>query len=117
MKRAVFFTGGWVLAGAVFFQWAASGGILAQTELLEDTTSVHEVASESTEELPVKIHRVGIWQENGESLWRIARSYYGDPFLWTRIYEANRDRIEDPDRIFPKQELIIPPLPSSHGQP
>ena len=33
---------------------------------------------------------------------------YGDYRKWTLIYEANKDRIKDPDLIFPSQELVIP---------
>lgn len=46
----------------------------------------------------------------GDCLWRIAaRSEgYGDGRLWKRIHEANRDRIRDPDLIYPGQEIRIP---------
>lgn len=46
----------------------------------------------------------------GESLWAISRSSagYGRGALWTRIYEANRGAIRDPNLIFPGQELSIP---------
>lgn len=45
-----------------------------------------------------------------ESLWRIAgkKSTYGNPFHWTRIYEANKDKIENPNLIFPGQKLKLP---------
>lgn len=33
---------------------------------------------------------------------------YGDYRKWPLLYEANRDRISDPDLIFPDQELIVP---------
>jgi 2',3'-cyclic-nucleotide 2'-phosphodiesterase (5'-nucleotidase family) len=33
---------------------------------------------------------------------------YGNPDLWKKIYEANKDRISNPDIIFPGQELTIP---------
>ncbi len=44
----------------------------------------------------------------GDTLRRIAASYYGDPALFTRIYEANRDRMHDPDDLRPGQRLVIP---------
>lgn len=46
----------------------------------------------------------------GECLWRIAGSedVYGDPFQWTRIYNANKDQIRDPDLIYPGQVFRIP---------
>jgi uncharacterized protein YidB (DUF937 family)/LysM repeat protein len=46
---------------------------------------------------------------SGDSLSKIARRYYGDAKLWPRIFEANRDQIENPDLIRPGQKLRIPP--------
>ena len=46
----------------------------------------------------------------GECLWRIAghSDVYGDPYQWTRIFNANRDKINDPDLIYPNQVLALP---------
>jgi nucleoid-associated protein YgaU len=44
----------------------------------------------------------------GDTLSAIARQVYGDPALWPRIFEANRDQILNPDRIFRGQVLRIP---------
>lgn len=45
---------------------------------------------------------------SGDSLSKIARQVYGDGNDWKRIFEANRDLLQDPDRIFPGQVLRIP---------
>jgi nucleoid-associated protein YgaU len=45
----------------------------------------------------------------GDSLSKIAKKYYGDATQWRRIFEANRDQIEDPDLIQPGWQLVIPP--------
>jgi len=39
---------------------------------------------------------------------KIAKRKCGDPNKWHKIYEANRGNIEDPDLIYPGQELRIP---------
>jgi nucleoid-associated protein YgaU len=44
----------------------------------------------------------------GDSLSKIAKREYGDAQQWRRIYEANRDVIENPDLIYPGQVLRIP---------
>jgi nucleoid-associated protein YgaU len=48
----------------------------------------------------------------GDCLWNIAKKkeHYGNGFAWPKIYNANRDQIKNPDLIFPKQSLKIPPL-------
>ena len=44
----------------------------------------------------------------GDSLSKIAKREYGDMNQWRKIYEANRDVIDNPDLIEPGQNLIIP---------
>lgn len=45
----------------------------------------------------------------GDSLSKIAKREYGNAGEWKRIYEANRDTLKDPDKIYPGQKLNIPP--------
>lgn len=44
----------------------------------------------------------------GDTLSDIAQRYYGDASAYTRIWEANRDKLDNPDVIQPGQELTIP---------
>jgi len=44
----------------------------------------------------------------GFTLWGISRRNYGEGLLYVKIYEANRDRIRDPDLIYPGQVFTIP---------
>lgn len=44
----------------------------------------------------------------GSTLWAIAREKYGDGILYVRVYEANKDRIRDPDLIYPGQVFVVP---------
>lgn len=44
----------------------------------------------------------------GNTLWGIAREKYGDGFLYVRVFEANNDRIRDPDLIYPGQIFSVP---------
>jgi nucleoid-associated protein YgaU len=43
----------------------------------------------------------------GDSLWKISarKGTLGDAFRWPLIFKANRDQIQDPDLIEPKQDL------------
>ncbi len=44
--------------------------------------------------------------KSGDSLSKIATHYPG--MTWQKIFEANKDKIKDPNLIFPGQELVIP---------
>jgi nucleoid-associated protein YgaU len=44
----------------------------------------------------------------GNTLWGIARTRYGQGRLYVQVFKANRDRIRDPDLIFPGQVFALP---------
>lgn len=44
----------------------------------------------------------------GDTLYALARHYYSNQRRWKDIYEANRGRINDPNRIRIGQRLVIP---------
>ena len=44
----------------------------------------------------------------GDSLWGIAQQQLGSGLKWNDIYEANKDLIKDPNKIWPGQVLILP---------
>ena len=44
----------------------------------------------------------------GDSLWKIARSYYGSGAKWNMIYETNRNTVREPDLIYAGQVLKLP---------
>ncbi len=44
----------------------------------------------------------------GDSLYGLAREYYGDQSRWRDIYEANRGRLSNPDKLSIGMKLIVP---------
>lgn len=44
----------------------------------------------------------------GDCLWNIAKKFYGNGSQYTKIYDANRDKIKNPNLIYPGQVLTIP---------
>ena len=83
------------------------------------TVRVDEVAGEKVvARLEFPFERVGpqvveegevlVVVQPGNSLWRIARRTLGEGLRYTVIYEANRDRIRDPDLIYPGQIFTVP---------
>ena len=46
--------------------------------------------------------------KSGDSLWKIAKQVYGDGSKYSKIYEANKDKLKDPNKIYVGQVLAIP---------
>ena len=46
--------------------------------------------------------------QSGDSLSKIAKEHYGDANAYNKIFDANREVIEDPDKIYPGQQIRIP---------
>ena len=44
----------------------------------------------------------------GDCLWTIAKRYYGNGAKYTKIYNANRDKIRNPNLIYTGPRLVIP---------
>ncbi|HUN64557.1 MAG TPA: hypothetical protein VMW43_00540 [Bacteroidota bacterium] len=57
-----------------------------------------------------KTYTVGSWSRTHDCLWNIARKkdIYDNAWLWPKIWQANRDKIRDPDVIKPKWVLKVP---------
>jgi hypothetical protein len=47
--------------------------------------------------------------KGGDTLSKISKQFYGDSDEYMRIFYANRDKLNDPDKIQVGQKLVIPP--------
>ncbi|MFV0491864.1 MAG: LysM peptidoglycan-binding domain-containing protein [Pseudorhodobacter sp.] len=54
---------------------------------------------------------ISVTVQPGFTLWGIAQQRFGDGFLYVQVFEANRDRIRDPDLIYPGQVFALPDGP------
>ena len=68
-----------------------------------DAVAVAEEAPSAAPSLPVTIT-----VQPGFTLWAIARENYGDGVMYVQVFEANRDKIKDPDLIYPGQVFTVP---------
>lgn len=75
-----------------------AGNALGISEVKADEVS----APEQTDE--VQFYEI----QKGDSLWKIAKSFYGNGNDYPKIFEANKEVIKDPDLIFPGQKIRIP---------
>ncbi len=94
---------------------------LASQQEVEDTedddsaiTPVDEDA-ESADGFPQE-YTVVLNRNDRDCLWKIAKRFYNQARLWPLIYSANRDKINDPDLIFPGQKFEIPSPNSQNNQ-
>lgn len=55
-------------------------------------------------ETPQRTHTV----KSGDTLWKIAQTYYGNGGQFPKIFDANRDKLSDPDKIKVGQILAVP---------
>lgn len=75
------------------------------TEDTEETAGGVSADGKDTDKQEVKqLYTV----KKGDYLRRLAKHFYGSESLWKRIYEANRDKIKNPDLIWIGMELLIP---------
>lgn len=80
------------------------------------TKKGEDTVSSSSGELPEGWKKYVVRKKiPADCLWRISayKQHYGTSKLWKRIYEANRNKIKNPNLIYPKQVLLIPPAKGS----
>jgi nucleoid-associated protein YgaU len=46
--------------------------------------------------------------QSGDTLSKIAKQFYGNAADYMKIFNANTDKLSDPDKIKPGQQLVIP---------
>jgi nucleoid-associated protein YgaU len=86
-----------------------TGAVTSRMEtpfLREDRAEIAAVMAEETaaEGFELAVQTV----QPGNTLWAIARDRYGDGILYMQVFEANRDRIRNPDLIYPGQIFLLP---------
>ena len=88
-------------------QLDTSGKVVSRLETpfqREDRERLVEQVAASAE--PARVNVVTV--QPGYTLWAIARNRYGRGILYVQVFEANRDKIRDPDLIYPGQVFQLP---------
>lgn len=81
--------------------------IVKKDTVLKDTVVKEPIVEEVIPE-PIPEWPKTIVVKEGEWIYDIARREYGSVFAWRKIYEANQEKISNPDIIYPGQELLLP---------
>jgi nucleoid-associated protein YgaU len=63
-----------------------------------------DIGIDASLSVPAKIYEV----VGGDTLSKIAKKFYGDANKYMKIFEANKDQLQDPDKIKVGQKLKIP---------
>ena len=87
----------------------ADGTVVSRLETpfkREEPSVISALQAESAPETGIKLSLVTV--QTGNTLWGIASQKYGDGMMFVRVFEANKDRIRDPDLIYPGQVFTVP---------
>jgi len=80
-----------------------AGNIQGVEKVIADDLKAPEPKPEEPEE-KAEIYEI----VSGDTLGAIAKRYYGNASKYMKIFEANKDIISDPNKIYPGQKIRIP---------
>lgn len=84
----------------------AEGKVVSRVESPFKREAPAELAAAAQE---LEIRRVvQVTVQPGNTLWAIAKENYGDGIQYVKVFNANRDRIRNPDLIYPGQVFTVP---------
>lgn len=75
-------------------------------KVLDNTASVNKPRPAETSPAPKQETTYTV--KSGDCLWNIAKKFYGNGAKYTKIYEANKDKIKNPNLIHTGQVFVIP---------
>lgn len=84
------------------------------TDSIIVSTEKYDEVQRSSAEKDVFFSEVEYQLANGDSLWRLAKKHYVNPFYWPHIYQANRNKINNPDKVKIGKFVSLPTL---YGRP
>lgn len=96
-----------VLVSIKLKQYREYGTKTCNIQFASSKPKVVEQATRAVED-PPKAENQTYTVVKGDCLWNIAKKFYGNGSKYTVIYNANTDKIKNPNLIYPGQVLTIP---------
>ena len=78
------------------------------TPMMEEPTMMTEEMTEVMQEDTVTTGFQKYTVEKNDTLQKISKKFYGTTKKWPKIFEANKELLKSPDRVYPGQTLNIP---------
>ena len=93
-------------AAAQVAQQAADAAAVAQDQSTDTGAMATSVPTDTQPAAVAPVQAITV--QPGNTLWGISRARYGQGILYVRVFDANRDKIRDPDLIYPGQVFVLP---------
>lgn len=77
-------------------------------ELIESQTFTAPSATSEFGQIPCMVTTEKYTVQKNDTLQKISKKFYGTTKKWAKIYEANKDTLKGPDKIYPGKTLNIP---------
>ncbi len=104
-----------VLVGVLVFNYfkSVTNGKISDRE--QTSAAATEKTIEEQKKMTVKeVSENGLpasyFVKKGESLWTIAQEAYGSGYEWTKIYEENKSKLNNPGQLEVGMELTLPKI-------
>jgi len=85
---------------------ALAAPIMEEEPLPQTYASVPVSVEEKPVSAPITFKQYKV--EKGDTLQKISQKFYGTTKRWYKIYEANKDILKSPDKLYPGQIINIP---------
>lgn len=90
----------------------AAGSAEEKPQIIDEARPIEEgkylIEKEENVESEVRVSTKEYITKKGDTLWKIAERECGNGFRWKNIYELNKDRIKDPNKLKANQRIVIP---------
>lgn len=94
-----------VLLSILVLTAGASFGADPSQPVAADTAAAAEVPAETAQPQTGDVNHTVV---KGDTLWDLSGRYYGDPWVWIKVWQVNKNIVSDPNLIYTDQVLVIP---------